>query len=104
MALSSQFLGQKILVTGASGFIGSHLCRRLYRDGTEVHALSRAKHSSDSNGLYWWQMDLAEIEAIRGLLRTIKPDVIFHLASHNVGARDLDLIIPTFRSNLMSTV
>ena len=104
MTLSSQFLGQKILVTGASGFIGSHLCRRLYRDGTEIHAISRIQHSSDGNGLYWWQVDLAETAAIRELVRTIKPDIVFHLASHNVGARDLDLVMPTFRSNLMSTV
>ena len=104
MPLSSRFFGQKILITGANGFIGSHLYYRLYRDGAEVHALSRTKHSSDSNGLYWWQVDLAETEAIRELVRTIKPEVIFHLASHNVGARDLDLVMPTFRSNLMSTV
>lgn len=104
MTLSSQFLDQKVLVTGASGFIGSHLYRRLYRDGTEVHALSRTQHASDSPGLYWWKVDLAEIAAVRELVRTIKPDVVFHLASHNVGARDLDLVMPTFRSNLMSTV
>jgi UDP-glucose 4-epimerase len=104
MTLSSQFLGQKILVTGASGFIGSHLCRRLYRDGAEVHAISRIQHASDNHGLYWWQVELAETEAIRQLVRTIKPDVVFHLASHVVGARDLDLVMPTFRSNLLSTV
>jgi UDP-glucose 4-epimerase len=104
MTLSSQFFGQKILVTGGSGFIGSHLCRRLRRDGAEVHAISRAQHASDGNGLYWWQVDLAEAEEIQKLVRTIKPDVIFHLASHVAGARELDLVIPTFRSNLMSTV
>lgn len=104
MALSSPFFGQKILITGASGFIGSHLLRRLYREGTEVHALSRTKHSSDDNRLYWWQVDLAETEAVWKLVRTIKPDVVFHLASHNVGARDLDLVMLTFRSNLISTV
>ena len=104
MALSSPFFGQKILITGASGFIGSHLLRRLYEEGTEVHALSRTKHSSDDNRLYWWQVDLAETEAVRKLVKTIKPDVVFHLASHNVGARDLDLVMLTFRSNLMSTV
>lgn len=104
MTLSSQFFGQKILVTGGSGFIGSHLCRRLCKDGAEVHAISRTQHASDGNGLYWWQVDLAETEAIQKLVRTIKPDVIFHLASHVAGARELDLVIPTFRSNLMSTV
>src|SRR6266581_2625651 len=104
MPLSSPFFGQKILITGAHGFIGSHLSRRLHRDGAEVHALSRTTQASDGPGLYWWQVDLAETEAVRELVRTIKPEIIFHLASHNVGARDLDLVLPTFRSNLMSTV
>jgi UDP-glucose 4-epimerase len=35
-----QFANQKVLVTGASGFIGSHLCRRLCLDAAEVHAVA----------------------------------------------------------------
>jgi dTDP-glucose 4,6-dehydratase len=33
--------GQRVLVTGAGGFIGSHLCERLVRDGASVRALLR---------------------------------------------------------------
>jgi nucleoside-diphosphate-sugar epimerase len=98
------FYGQCILVTGASGFIGSHLCRRLRGSGGEVHAISRREHSRSESGNRWWQGDLAEIATVRDLVRIIKPDVIFHLASHVVGARDLDVVIPTFRNNLMGTV
>ena len=32
--------GSRVLVTGATGFIGSHLLRRLVTDGAEVHALT----------------------------------------------------------------
>ena len=31
--------GKKILVTGAAGFIGFHVCLRLLRDGQVVHGL-----------------------------------------------------------------
>jgi nucleoside-diphosphate-sugar epimerase len=41
---------------------------------------------------------------VQNHLTSIKPDVIFHLASHVVGTRELDAIMPTFRDNLMSTV
>ena len=34
----------------------------------------------------------------------IRPDVIFHLASHVKGAPNLEHVLPTFRSNLQSTV
>ena len=91
------------MVTGASGFIGSHLCRRLYDSGAEVHAISRAERPNDSS-FHWWQGDLSETVRVRSLMAAIKPDLIFHLASHVVGARDSELVLPTFRSNLMSTV
>ncbi len=96
--------GQKILVTGASGFIGSHLCRRLYHGDIEVHAVSRRKPPDDQTPINWWQGDLAELETVQNLLTELKPDVIFHLASHVVGAREVNLVMPTFYSNLMSTV
>jgi UDP-glucose 4-epimerase len=94
----------KALVTGASGFIGSHLCRRLGREKTEVHAVSRTKEAGKRDGIQWWQGDVADEAKVRELVSAIKPDAIFHLASHVVGARDLAQVAPTFRSNLMSAV
>ena len=90
MMSSYQFSGRKILVTGASGFIGSHLCRRLCDSGAQVHGISRSGDSNDKNCSHWWQGDLGESEIVRNVLTTIRPDVIFHLASHVVGARDLE--------------
>jgi UDP-glucose 4-epimerase len=101
---SNRLSGERILVTGASGFIGSHLCRRLCKAGAEVHAISRTKHSKNANGLRWWQGDLAELKTVQKLLATIKPDLIFHLASLVAGARDMDLVMPMLRSNFLSTL
>jgi UDP-glucose 4-epimerase len=95
---------QQVLVTGASGFIGSQLCDRLRQNGSQVHAVSRVGRSSGDSGLRWWRADLSELTAVRETLTAIKPDVIFHLASHVAGARDPELVWPTFRSNLLSTV
>ena len=95
---------QKVLVTGASGFIGSHLCRSLINKGVEVHAISRKNISTSKHRITWWKGDLSEHSSIRDLLRDVKPDIIFHLASHVTGARDRDLVIPTFKNNLITTV
>jgi UDP-glucose 4-epimerase len=96
--------GGKVLVTGATGFIGAHLCRRLQAIGMEVSAISRTPRSSDTSDLQWWQGDLSDITTVRGQLHAIKPEIIFHLASHVAGARGLELVLPTFHSNLISTV
>lgn len=99
-----QLQGQRILVTGASGFIGSQLCHRLCQGDVEVHTVSRVKQANTESRVQWWQGDLAELGTVKNLLTSIKPDVIFHLASYVVGAREINAVIPTFSCNLMSTV
>ncbi len=96
--------GRKVLVTGAGGFIGSHLCRMLCNSGAEVHGIYRKTQPKDETDIHWWQSNLIDSALIRHLLSRIKPDIIFHLASHVAGSRDLKLIGPTFESNLVSTV
>lgn len=104
MIKTSLFSGKKILVTGASGFIGSCLCQKLLSMGAEVHGVSRTLQPKGSKNLYWWQGDLADITTVRELLTKIKPGYIFHLASCVSGSRDLGLVLPTLHSNLISTV
>jgi nucleoside-diphosphate-sugar epimerase len=92
------------LITGASGFLGSHLCERLLARGAEVHATSRAKRASHHPRLRWWQCELTAADTAEGLLREIRPHVIFHLAGRVTAASDLQLVLPTFQSLLGSTV
>jgi len=87
MAQTQKPNGRKVLVTGATGFIGSNLVRRLLKGGYEVYILIRA------------QSDLWRIEDIKDRLRIhtaslenyaeldkavseIKPEIIFHLATY----------------------
>ena len=92
----------RVLVTGAAGFIGSALCRTLLRSGHEVHGTSRIPR--EGAGVCWWEVDLAEPEAIAQVLRKVRPSVIFHLASHVTGDRALSAVLPTARDNLLSTI
>jgi UDP-glucose 4-epimerase len=98
------FSDQKVVVTGANGFIGAHLCRRLSEVGAEVHAVYRAQIPSNQAVHRWWQADLADFDQVKKIVTKVKPEVIFHLASHVKGAPDLEHVLPTFRSNLQSTV
>src|SRR5262249_11445528 len=95
---------QRVLVTGANGFIGSHLCSRLRGEGAEVHAVYRSRHPAHIGDQQWWQADLADLADVKRVVDRVRPEIIFHLASHVKGAPDLEHVLPTFRSNLQSTV
>ena len=100
----TEFSGRSVLVTGATGFIGSRLCEHLVAKGALVHGTFRTKESIQDNRISWHQVPLEEIEGVRDLFDAIKPAYIFHLASHVVGARHLEVVLPTFQSNLHTTV
>ncbi len=102
--MTSRVSGKRILVTGANGFIGAHLCRRLCQEGAEVHAVYRTRRPADAEGQRLWQADLAVLDSVKEVLGKAQPEIIFHLASHVKGAPGLEHVLPTFQSNLQSTV
>jgi nucleoside-diphosphate-sugar epimerase len=93
-----------VLVTGGGGFIGGHLSRRLAGEGATVHAVGRSEPSHLADVAQTWACDVAQEEALRGLMGDVEPEFIFHLASTVTGNRDLDQVWPTFQNNLASTV
>jgi nucleoside-diphosphate-sugar epimerase len=97
------FRNKKILVTGAAGFIGTHLCRRLKDLGAEVHGVSR---SSQQGGPVsrWWQVNLENSDETANLVDTVGADIIFHLASFVVGKRQVEYVLPMLQSNLLSSI
>jgi UDP-glucose 4-epimerase len=96
--------GQKVLVTGASGFLGTHLCRALIRQEANVFGVSRTIPAVDLAPLQHRQADLSDSASAERLMEGIRPDIVFHLTGHGVGSPDLNNVLPTFRNDLAPTV
>ncbi len=96
--------GHRVLVTGASGFLGSHLCQRLIQCGMEVHAVSRTLEGALSENPRWWRVDLEDYTATKNLFENVKPHAVFHLSGQATADPDIRHVLPTFRSQLLTTV
>lgn len=93
----------RMLVTGAAGFIGWHLCRRLGTDNFELHATTRRDPPRHAREI-WWQADMANPVDARRVFSAVKPDIVVHLAGTTGAGVDRDLVLPTFHSLATSTV
>jgi len=71
---------RRVLLTGASGFIGIHCIRPLLDRGFEVHAVSRAPRPAGDLGATWHAADLLRPGAARALVEAVKPTHLLHLA------------------------
>lgn len=69
----------RILVTGATGFIGRH-CLAALADAGEVHAVSRKLPSGTATGISWHAADLLDDGAIRALISGVRPTHLLHAA------------------------
>jgi UDP-glucose 4-epimerase len=73
--------GSRVLVTGATGFLGSHLTRQLVSCGADVHAVSRDGGRGETGpSIQWWTCDVRDGDRVEQLLGDIRPALVFHLA------------------------
>ncbi len=70
----------RVLVTGATGFIGRHTLAPLRKLGYEVHATSSTKNLSGESNIYWHTLDLLQGDDIGRVMRLVKPTHLLHLA------------------------
>lgn len=75
------------LVTGAAGFVGAALARRLLARGDAVTALvapasDRWRLAGIAGEVEVSEVDLRDGEAVRRALRAARPELVFHLAAH----------------------
>lgn len=75
---------RRVLVTGASGFIGRACLPLLVQSGHEVHAVSTRERPTTVVDARWHRADLLDPSQISVLLDSIRADTLLHLAWHAV--------------------
>lgn len=99
----------KVLVTGISGFIGSHLARRLGEEGAEVHGLVRSSSNlwriqDLNNQINLHYADLSDSESVKKAVQAIKPKKVFHLAAYVDVSRSFEVVDEMVEVNIKGTL
>lgn len=100
--------GEKVFITGATGFVGSHLVRRSLQKGAEVYV--NIRKASDT-----WRImdilqdvsiintDITDYEKLHDSIKKIRPNIFFHTAVYGGSATQHD-VGKIINSNISGTV
>jgi nucleoside-diphosphate-sugar epimerase len=76
---------KRVLVTGATGFIGRHSLPRLLESGYEVHAVGGQRSPEvPSRDIVWYRANLLEPGEIASLVEKVQPSHLLHFAWYAV--------------------
>jgi GDP-4-dehydro-6-deoxy-D-mannose reductase len=84
----------KVLITGASGFVGGHLTAHLEAAGDEVVGIDRIPHG----------IDITDAAQIREVIAEVKPRAIYHLAGWADVGGSWKAPVEAFRVNAEGTL
>lgn len=104
----------KILVTGGTGFIGSHTCVELLDVGYDVVVIDNLSNSKKEVVNYienitgkkisFYEEDVCDKDALRRIFNENKIDAIIHFAGYKAVGESVEKPIMYYRNNLDSTL
>lgn len=96
---------KKVLITGATGFIGSNIVKRFIKNNVEVHIITRVTSYLDLNGLNQLPIIVhrhdGTTENMIRIFQLAQPEIVFHLAAKFVAEHESKDIDELVSSNLL---
>lgn len=100
---------KKALITGITGFAGSHLAELLLSEKVEVHGIQRWRSKSDNidpikNKMFLYEADLLDAHSLYKVIDEVRPNYIFHLAAQSYVQSSWASPANTLEVNIIGTV
>jgi len=99
---------KKALITGVTGFVGSHLAEYLLTQGLEVCGIGRWRSKTENTDQIRDKMQLVNADirdgySLQKVFKEIKPDYCFHLAAQSFVLESWNSPLETLGTNILGT-
>jgi GDP-4-dehydro-6-deoxy-D-mannose reductase len=100
---------ERALITGITGFAGSHLAELLLGKGIEVHGIKRWRSKTDNiehmiDKLHLTEADMRDGHSLVELCKEAEPDYVFHLAAQSFVPTSWRAPADTMETNAVGTI
>lgn len=100
---------KKVLITGITGFVGSHLAEFLLKEGYQVHGTTRPRSKTENidhikDKLHLRDADILDSHSLYSVIVKVKPDLIFHLAAQSFVPTSWASPANTLETNIVGSV
>lgn len=100
---------KRVLITGITGFAGSHLSELLLAQGFEVYGTTRPRSKTENidhirDRLRLFDADLIDSHSLHTVLTSVKPEYIFHLAAQAFVPTSWSSPATTMEANVIGTI
>ena len=101
----------RVLITGITGFVGSHLADYILADHPQVEVVGLKRWRSPQDNIRqledkvkFYDCDLRDLSSLTTVLGQVKPDVIFHLAAQSFVTASYIIPVDTVQTNMVGTL
>ena len=102
--IAERYRGKRVLVTGASGFLGQHIVDQLAALDCRVLCVSRRPRSDSRGKVTWLEADLSDRASAARVIRQAEASIVFHVAGESKGDQKVENVVDCFKNDLEATV